>query len=259
MPAGTPYYMDLSVATVLKSLAYYSSLVFGADLQHGEIVWTVLLIVLAYAVVRRRALILFGFGVFVLTLLPVCLIPNNRSTTYPYGPQIFLLLAVVLFIQEVLDGTLRRNTTRQWAGLCAALVLLTAATEFRKGDYFRARLNWIRMVRASCDRSASCVRAQLSNVGPSSHIYVNSGSETPWLFAYGDCLYLHVLRREMSTHCIVGKPERELSKLYERDLAEKYFVDYAPDGRLTLRSEANALAANKSTASMIGAARPITR
>jgi hypothetical protein len=37
---------------------------------------------------------------------------------------------------------------------------------------------------------------------------------------------------------VIRKPEPELLALYERDPSEKYFADYAPDGRLSVRFRA---------------------
>lgn len=240
IPAGASYYMDFSVMVPLKSFIYYTALVFGAERHYIGIVSALVLLILAYAVVRRRVMILFSLGVYALTLLPVSLLPNIRAPFYAYGPQVFLLLAMALFLQDVLDSLGLGISRRWWAGVCLALLVLTSATAFRKSDYFRDRIYFAWMVRSACGRSAAGVQKQLAGTGPSAHIYVNSRQESPWLFAYGDCVYPRMLRHSETIECMIAKPERELLTLYERDSSEKYFLDYAPDGTLELRFPAQA-------------------
>lgn len=235
MPAGTPYYMDFSPMAVLQSLAYYVALVFGAEDHYRGLVAVLMLVILAYAVARRRVIILFGFGVFLLTMLPVSLLPNIRAPFYVYGPQIFLLFAAAVFLQDAVEFTSGRSSIRSWVGLCMALIVLTAASSFRLSGYSKNRIHGSWMVRSATGRSAASIRKELAHIGPSSHIYVNSGQETPWLLAYGDCAYPRLLRRSPLIQCVIRKPEPELLALYERDSAEKYFLDYAPDGTLSVR------------------------
>lgn len=238
LPAGTTYYMDFSPAALLQSLAYYAALVFGAEDYYIGFVTASMLVILAYAVVRRRFMILFGLGAFLLALLPVSLLPNIRAPFYVYGPQVFLLFAVALFLQDILDLAFSGGPIRWWAGMCVALIVLAGASGFRTSGYFRDRIYFSWMVRGATGTSAASVRKELAGIGPSAHIYVNSGQETPWLFAYGNCDYLRLWRRSGSIQCVIRKPEPELLALYERDSSEKYFVDYAPDGRLSVRLRA---------------------
>lgn len=244
-PAGTPYYLDFSLVTALKSFAYYAALIFGAEDHFSGVVWAVMLIILAYAVVRRRAMILAGFGIYVLALLPVSFLPNIRAPFYAYGPQIFLLFAVAFFLQDMLDFAIRRDSTRWWASVCVALVALTAVSAFRESQYYRDRVHWSWMIRGVCGTSAASIQKQLANMGPYAHMYVNSGPETPWLFAYGDCVYLRIVRHSQFIQCIIQKPEPELLALYALDSSEKYFTDYAKDGTLTVRSPGPASAASE--------------
>jgi hypothetical protein len=93
-----PYYMDLRAGTLLKSLAYYTALTFGADESRWRPLPLVLVLTLGatlcWAVVRRRGGIAFGISAFVLMLLPVCLTPNQRTPFYVYAPQVYLILAL---------------------------------------------------------------------------------------------------------------------------------------------------------------------
>ena len=235
LPAGTPYYMDFSLVTALKSLAYYAALIFGAEDHFRGVVCVLMLVILAYAVVRRSAVILAGFGAYGLMLLPVSFLPNIRAPFYAYGPQIFLLFAVAFFLQDLLDFAIRKDSVRWRASVCVALAALTAVSVVRESQYYRDRVHFSWMVRSVCGRSAASIQKQLAHIGPSAHVYVNSGTETPWLFEYGDCVYLRTLLHSQSVQCIIRQPEPELRTLYNLDANEKYFADYAPDGTLTVR------------------------
>jgi hypothetical protein len=112
---------------------------------------------------------------------------------------------------------------------------MTAASSFRMSDYFKDRVRWTWMIRSASGMAAASMQAQLAGFGPSAHIYVNSGQEIPWLFAYGDCVYPRLSRHSPSIECTIRKPEPELRTLYERDSSERYFLDYAPGGKLSVR------------------------
>jgi len=240
LPAGSDYHLDFSPAVALKSFAHYSALIFGAEEHWLGIVATLLLAMLGYAIVRRRGMILFGVGVFLLTLLPVSFLSNIRSPFYAYGPQIFLILAVALFLQDMLELTFRHNSTRWWAAVCTAVLVLAGASGLRRSQYFRDRVHFSWMVRSTTGRSAADMQRQLRGMGPSAHLFVNSGPETPWLIAYGDCIYPRMMWHSQLIECTIRKPEPELRAMYERDPYEKYFLDYAADGTLNVRLSAPA-------------------
>jgi hypothetical protein len=238
VPIGESYYLDFSVLVPLRSYIHYTALVFGAEDRHYGITCIAMVVIMGYAIVRRRFMILFGFCAYLLTLLPVSLLPNIRQPFYVYGPQIFLVLAVTLFLQDILDSTFREDPLRWRVGACVAIVVLTAASAFRESKYVRDRIHFSWMVRGACETSAASLQKRLAHIGPSSHIYINNGRETPWLFAYGDCTYPRMLYRSESIQCILQKPESELLLLYQNDSSEKYFLDYAPGGTLNVRLRA---------------------
>ena len=126
-----------------------------------------------------------------------------------------------------------------------ALLMLTAASVLRTSAYYRARVHWSWMVRDVAGKSAASLQKQLAGLGPAAHIYVNSGREEPWLFTYGDCVYPRLMWRSQSIECTIQKPEAELLALYDRDSSEKYFLDYAQDGRLKVRYRSPAFAVPK--------------
>jgi hypothetical protein len=115
------------------------------------------------------------------------------------------------------------------------VVLLTGVSIIRASNYYANRIHWTWLVREASWRTARDAEAQLSRIGPGSHVYMESGDVVPWLFVPGGGLYLQLLRHDYSIQCILHKSGAELRALYDRDGAEKYLVDYAPDGSLTTR------------------------
>ncbi|MGD0579908.1 MAG: hypothetical protein ABSC08_13370 [Bryobacteraceae bacterium] len=234
--AGAPYHIDLRPVSIYQSLVYYTALIVSADVFSWLWVpFAGLILICLYALVRRRGMILFGALAYIVTLLPVSIIPNQRAPYYAYGPQFFLILTVCLFLEDILDLICRPPALRWIAGVCAAVVLLTGVSFIRASNYYASRIGWIWMVREASWRTAHDAEAQLSRIGPGSHVYVESGDAVPWLFAPGGGLFLQLLRHDYSIECILQKPAAELRALYDRDNAEKYLVDYAPDGSLTTR------------------------
>jgi hypothetical protein len=104
------YRMDFHVATVLQSLAYYTSLIFGAERQIPAVpLPAVMVLILSWAILRRRAGIAFGLLAYVLTALPVLLIPRVRNACWVYAPQLFLILALGLLLEEALVRLTKRE------------------------------------------------------------------------------------------------------------------------------------------------------
>ncbi len=237
--ADNPYHMDIHLGTVLRSLSYYTSLVFGAD-GLWQIPPVALGLVLAgiagWAILRRRAGIAFGIIAYVLTALPVLLMPNTRAAFWIYAPQLFLILALCLVVEEVLGYASRREQV-QWVGAaCVAVVCLSWCVAFRRSDYFRNRVSWTVDVRRISMRTAREAEAQFPRMGPGTHVYVNHALDThPWLFAAGPCSYLQIVNREKSITCVINQPGERVRALYESDLGPKYFVDYREDGSITVR------------------------
>jgi len=235
--------MSLSPVAVLKSLSYYTGLIFGAEGFPAPVLRLLpavgLSAILVYCFVRRSPSVLFALSSYVLTLLPVSTLPNIRSPLYLYGPQIFLLAVVCIMAQETVGAVSKRGGIRWAFALTMALALITSAALFRRGAYFRDRIAFSRAVRTTAGRTARDAAAQLSHIGSNAHVYLNHGQETPWLFTAEPCAFLRLMNQRPVV-CIWHKPEDELRKLYVRDHAEKYFLDYFADGSLKVRSEDNA-------------------
>jgi hypothetical protein len=247
LPAGTPYHLQPRLGIVYESLVYYTSLItVGWNEEPWRwVIFAALVLICIYALARRRGLILFGAFAYALTLLPVSIIPNQRIPYYAYGPQIFLILTVCLFLEDILDLLWKRPAPRWLAGACAAMLVLTAVSSVRASPSYINGIRWTWMVRETSWRTARDARAQLSTIGPGSHVYVESGEAVPWLFAFEKGAFLRVWRNDYSIDTTIEKPESEMRALYDRDNAEKYLLDYAPDGSFTTRLKAprNAAAA----------------
>ena len=239
--AQNPYNLDISPGTVLSSFAHYTALIFTLE-DRGKITFLFLLgliLIFAYAATkRRRRWILFGLVGYILTLLPVAMLPNIRQPLYVYGPQIFLILAICIFLEEV-AATLPITEHWRWTvPVCVAVVILASAYAIRTSDYFRLRIAFCRNVRGTCARTAQSAAVQLANIGTGARLYIASGSSTPWLMIAGPCIYLKLARHDRTISCVIMKPEQELLALYGRDpggAGGKYFVDYHEDGSLQIR------------------------
>jgi hypothetical protein len=223
-----PYHMDFRIATVLNSVSYYTALVYGAHPLPPLMLAALFTAIFSWAVVRRRAGIAFGIAAYVLTLLPVCFMPNIHLPYWLYAPQLFLILTVCLLLEEILARFCREPL--QWAvAACIALVCLSAATRFR-----RSPVLWHISVRRACMRTTTDASVQFPRLGPGTHIYVNHGQETPWLFLPGPCDYFKLINQQRGISCVLGKPADQLHALYERDAGPKYLVDYRKDGSIAV-------------------------
>ncbi len=232
------YRMDFHVGTVLKSLSYYTSLIFGVEGSWkipSVALGLIVALIVCWAILRRRAGIAFGLIAYVLTALPVFLMPRVRSAYWIYAPQLFLVLALGLLLQEALAHLVRREQTRWTAAVCLTLVCMLWCVAFRRSDYFRDRVRWIVDVRRLSARTAREVNAQFPPLGPGTHVYVNHVPDTsPWLFVPGPCSYLQLVNQQRSITCVLNQPANQLRALYFNDSGPKYFVDYNGDGSLVV-------------------------
>jgi hypothetical protein len=235
LPPHHPYYLSTSLGTVWNSLAYYTALIFTLE-EPGKFAAIPLLgvaLIAIYAIIRRRRWILFSFAAYILTLLPVTMLPNSRQPIYVYGPQIFLILAIGLFLHDLAAPWL--------AQVAIAVVILAAGYAIRTSADFHGRLAYYRNVREICARTARDAAVQLSGIGTGARLYIASGASTPWLMTAGPCDYLRLAHRDRTLSCVIMQPEAELLEVYNRDpggAGGKYFVDYHEDGSLRLRPSA---------------------
>lgn len=241
-PSASTYHIALGPRNIFDALAYYSALIVGMEKTAGSPVPLFALgIALCYAVARQHVTLLFSIGAYMVTLLPVCLLPNIRAPFYVYCPQIFYALSLCVILSDAIDFFAKSARARRLGVLGVSVLLLSAASAFRTSQYFRDRVHFYWMVRESCTASVRDARQQLGKAGSGSHIYVSSGQEVPWFFSTTvACDGVKLLRHDQSIDCIARKPAAELLRLYEDDPAEKYFLDYAPGGYLTTRMRGGA-------------------
>jgi len=233
-----PYLMHFDPATILTSFAYYGALVFGLENtmlgKSATIAAVALLSVLAYGITRRRIGLVFCVMAFVLLVLPVGTMPGQRSPYYAYAPQIFLLGATAFFLQDLTWWAVHSPSRRMMVTACLGLAMLGWGAWFRGSVYFVSRMYFSQTLREESTKSVEDVARVLPRVAPGSHVYVNSGSHTPWLFVAGPCAYYAVLIRDRAVSCFLGKPEAELRTLYAADTGPKYWLDYGEGGAITL-------------------------
>ena len=107
---GSAYRMDWHLGTVLQSLAYYTTLIFGLDDSPHKAPPILLALafaaMLCWALFRRNPGMAFGVAGYVFTALPALLMPYTHAVFWMYGPQLFLILALSLLANEVLAVTL---------------------------------------------------------------------------------------------------------------------------------------------------------
>jgi hypothetical protein len=225
-----PYRMDLSLSTVLHSFAYYTALVVGAqDFRRAKQYILTGLIFLGLVIggwVLRSTLIAFGVAAYVLMLLPVAIIPGIRQPLYLYAPQLFLIFAIFLLMDGILPR--RQNASAMFAILCLAIAAFS-----ERGQHFRDSANFRIAIRTAAARTAKDVLANFGPVPAGSHVYVNHGAATPWLFEAGPCAFLKIVNRQSLIACVMDKTQPDLQSLYQSDKGPKFYLDYRPDGSLT--------------------------
>ncbi len=199
-PPGSPYHMQMDARTILDSWSYYIALIFGQDgtiLEHLPLVCGLAVgAILIYSLIRRDLPVLFSLSAFVLFLLPVSMLANQRAQFYAYAPQMFLILAGCLLLERAIALFSKREPVRWAAAVGVALALMSWVVELRRSPYFRNRMAWTLMVRSTSATTAADVQVLLPKLAPGSHIYINNGDQTPWLFVPGPCAYFQVARRE---------------------------------------------------------------
>lgn len=188
---------------------------------------------LSWAILRRRAGIAFGLISYVLTALPVLLMPYTRQAYWMYAPQMFLILALCLLLEEGLRNIAKTQQLR-WVGAVGVVaVCMGQRVAFRRSDYFRDRVHWMIDVRRISARTARDASALIPELGPGTHVYVNHAHDTqPWLFMPGPCSYLQVMNQQRSITCVLNQPMPKLREMYLNDQGPKYFVDYHEDGSI---------------------------
>jgi hypothetical protein len=228
--------MQFDVPTILGSFSYYTALIVGQDetvLAHLPCVFGLVFgAVLAYGAFRRDAALLFSMAAYILTLLPVSMLPNQRATFYAYAPQMFLILLVCVLSERAI-ALLPKRATLQWAAAVGvALAMMSWALSFRRSDYFGNRMTFYLNMRMESATSAAAALTLLPEIAKGAHLYVNHGDRNPWLFV--SCAYFQLRQKDMTVTCVTHQPEATLRTLYAADRGPKYLLDYKEGGALTV-------------------------
>ncbi len=232
----SPYRMDFHVSTVVESLAYYTRLIFGEEDSRWHIPPWVLAGLFAatfvWSVIKKRSGIAFGIATYFSTALPVLLMPYTRAEYWVYGPQLFLILAFTLLVQDAIQQIWTQQFPRWVAAVCVALVCMGWCVTFRRSSYFHDRVHWNIEVRGISARTAHDVNAELPRLAAGTHIYVDHKPDTvPWLFFPGPCTYLRLRDRQPEITCVLDNARA----VYDSDHGPKFLVDYHDDGSIAIR------------------------
>lgn len=244
---SSPYHLQLSVAVCLKSMLYYTALVLGRQTEElsGLLIFGALWLgLLIHGCVRRKTAVLLCAACYAGLLFLVCCLPHMRAPYYAYGPQVFLWLAILLTVEEIVESAVQAEYRRRVLAVLA-LVLMLLMGDFRVSDYFRNRIDFVKNVR----RTNTITARDLGRLGilPAGvHVYLNTGTAAaPNLLSIGSADYLTLLNHGQTYVLIYQRPEPELLQLYAADRAEKVFWDYSENGFVRLRMRASAATAAK--------------
>ncbi|MDP8989646.1 MAG: hypothetical protein M3N41_06140 [Acidobacteriota bacterium] len=237
MPAGNPYTIHADPRTILTSFLYFTSLIFHEE-AHPRRAGVLLLLVVAmaaYAICRRRGWIWWNLAAYALTLLPVAIIPGNRSEFYLYAPAIFLLFAAALTLEDLIALATADQRGRWIAVAAATAVVLLSVVLFQKGPYFKNRVAFTLFQRQSAQRTASDLTTLLPGIPPDSWLYVYQGANPSWLLIPGPCDYLNLPLRRQVYHCLVSSSLQDTRQQYAAQKPPKYYLLYSANGSLRLR------------------------
>ncbi len=124
-PPSHPYYMNLSYGAFMEGMKFYvmSVTFYQSVLKTDLSLYVALFIIVLWALLLRRMLVLWALFGFVVTLLPVIFLVNSRSQIYLYLPLFYL----VLILTELIGHTAFRLMAK-WgrAGVGIACLFLTA-------------------------------------------------------------------------------------------------------------------------------------
>lgn len=245
LPAGNPYTIRANFATVLDSFSYYTALIFHVE-GHPRKSYLILALVFTmagYALYRRRGWIMWAFAAFLLTLLPVSIIPGNRAEFYVYAPALFLLLAADLTVEDMMGRLIPNERTRWCATVAAVVVVLISVAHFQRGPYFLNRVAYRVGVRKVAAVTAADGTTLLPSLVPDSWLFVYQGANISWLLFPGPCDFFNLPQHRQSFHCVLSGSIDEVNRLYQAHEQPKYYMVYGADGSLRMSGAPGSFAA----------------
>jgi heme/copper-type cytochrome/quinol oxidase subunit 4 len=234
LPAGDPYSIRANLPTVLASFRYYTSLIFHVEMNpsKGYLVLALALAMASYAIYRRHRWILWTLAAYVLTLLPVSVIPGNRAPFYVYAPALFILSAVALTVDDIIHLLTKNEHTRWAVASAAVVVVLISVALFQRGPYFLNRVGYTLAARRISVVTARDVSELLPSIHPDSWLYIYYSGELPWLLVPGPCDFLNLSTRRHAFTCVLSNSRDEIGRLYVAHASPKYYMVYGADGSL---------------------------
>lgn len=229
--ASNPYRMRMELPVIWASLVYYVKLIFAAEDQAGgaALVAIALGAVSGIAVLLRNGRALFAMAAFVLMLLPVTMLPAIRTPFYVYAPQLFLLLAVAVILDDCLARVPKADLVR---ALCAA-AMLWWGWSLRDSSYYKDRVNFMANMRLDAAKGAPDGYKLVPEIGPGSKVFVSSNGVNPWFLAGGPCVFFQLRRQTHDIRCTLNQPLQADSDL----IAQGYtmVLDYDAQHHMTVR------------------------
>lgn len=239
---GNPYTIRADFKTVLASLLYYIPLIFHTSGPHWK--WMVLAAtpaIAGYALCRLHRTALWAFAAFLLTILPVSILPGIRYPFYVYAPQVFLLLAFALIIEDVLVLSIKSERSRWFVQIATAALVLASVVSFQRGAYFGDQVSWASGVRRVSAITAADAFKLFPRITPDAWLFINNSQETPWLLVPGPCDFFNVLERRPALTCVLGS-RGEILDRYQVHKGPKYYLTYGKEGSLQMADEISAKA-----------------
>jgi hypothetical protein len=235
-PAGNPYVIRADFDTVMASLAYYTSLIFHVEGHPAKahVILAIALAVVGYALYRRHRWILWALAAYLLTLLPLTILPGIRASFYVYAPALFLMLAISLTVEDMTRLFIPNARARWFSQAAAALLVVVCVFLFQRGPYFKNRVDYALFQRRSAAATAADLSALRPGLQPDSWLFVDQGPNPSWLLFPGPCDYLNLPLHRQSYSCVLGSSADGLRKSYDAQKAPKYYMVYSLDGSLRI-------------------------
>jgi hypothetical protein len=198
--ASNLYRMQFTPRAFFGGLYYYTSTMFyGRPWPVGRLIrWTIALAALAAGAAWRTRATLVGLAGFVLFLVGVIFMPNQRQALYLYVPAAFFVLA--------LGGALERAAERlpvapAWreAVAVAAILFFVAALPHRA--LMERRSEWILSHTARARRDMEVFRAHVPSLRPDARIAIIGFPADYHVFQTPGCSVLKVFYRVHTVRC----------------------------------------------------------
>jgi hypothetical protein len=201
--AGSPYRMEFSARAFFEGLYdYVSTMLYGRPWPVGRLIrWIGVASLLAAGLAARARATLIGLAGFVLFLLPVLFLPNQRQALYLYIPAVFFVLALGGGAEAAAK---RLHLPVRWRESAAVALMLLCVVALPHRAKMQSRADWLlaHTVRAKADLEA--FRASVPALRTGARIALIGFPEDYHVFQTRGCSVLKVLYRVDQVSCEVA-------------------------------------------------------